>query len=159
MAAGLLLYGGRTIVVDATLRSPLTGSGMWRYNGHDEDGASFAQATRDKHHKYPELLSQGLRVHFVVAAAEVGGRACEALIDLVRQAARHKATQFAPKLRGSMRTVLTRRFWSILSVATQRAVAQCASEQFDINRAAQFPVPDLESLLSHPEAPDVSRLP
>ena len=159
VAAGLPLYGGRTIVVDATLRSPLTGSGMWRYNGHDEDGASFAQAIRDKHHKYPELLSQGLRVHFVVAAAEVGGRACEALIDLVRQAARHKATQFAPKLRGSMQTVLTRRFWGILSVATQRAVAQCASEHFDINRAAQFPVPDLESLLSHPEAPDVSRLP
>ena len=51
VASGLPLYGGRTIVVDATLRSPLIGSGMRRFNSHVEDGATFAQAVRDKHQK------------------------------------------------------------------------------------------------------------
>ena len=42
VASGLPFYGGRTIVVDATLRSPLTGAGMWRFNADEEDGATFA---------------------------------------------------------------------------------------------------------------------
>ena len=158
VATGLPLYGGRTIVVDATLRSPLTGAGLWRHNADQEDGATFAQAVRDKHHKYPELLAQGLRVQFVVAAGEVGGRCNDQLIGLVRQLARHKASTFARPLRASMHTILARRFWGILSVATQRAVAQCVATEFDPTTNAVFPLPDFEVLMSCNEAPDVSRL-
>ena len=81
------MYGGRTIVVDATLRSPLIGSGMRRFNSHVEDGATFAQAVRDKHHKYPELAAQAQRLLFIVAATQVGDRCNDELIDLVRQLA------------------------------------------------------------------------
>ena len=95
----------------------------------------------------------------MVAASEVGGRCNDELIDLVRQLARHKASTFAPPLRSSMRTILARRYWGILSVATQRAVAQCASTQFAGDVTAVFPLPDLEVLLACSEAPDVSRLP
>ena len=158
VATGLPLYGGRTIVVDATLRSPLTGAGMWRFNADQADGATFPQAVRDKHNKYPELLAQGLRIQFVVAATEVGGRCNDQLIDLVRQLARHKASTFARPLRASMHTILARRFWGILSVATQRAVAQCVATEFDPTTNAVFPLPDFEALMSCNEAPDVSRL-
>ena len=157
VASGLPVYGGRTIVVDATLRSPLTGNGMWRFNAHQEDGATFAQAVRDKHQKYPELAAQALRVQFVVAASEVGGRCNDQMIDLVRQLARHKASTFAPPLRASMRTILARRYWGIISVATQRAVAQCVSPELGAPTAAVFPLPDLETLCSCHETPDVSR--
>ena len=74
VAAGLPQYGGRTIVVDTILRSPLIGAGMWRVNSHVEDGATFAQVVWDKLQKYPELTSQGQRLQFIVAATEVGGR-------------------------------------------------------------------------------------
>ena len=81
------------------------------------------------------------------------------LIDLVRQLARHKALTFARPLRQSMRTILNRRYWSILSVATQRAVAQCVSPLLTVAPSAVFPLPDPETLFSSTEAPDVSRLP
>ena len=158
VASGLPIYGGRTIIVDATLRSPLTGAGMWRFNAHEEDGASFAQAVVDKHRKYPELVAQGARWKFIVAAAEVGGRSNDELIGLVRELARHKASLFGRPLRATMRTILARRFWGILSVATQRAVAQCVSDEFDATTAAVFPLPDMETLCSGCAAPDVSRL-
>ena len=153
------MYGGRTIVVDATLRSSLTGSGMWRFNSHVEDGATFAQAVRDKHHKNPELAAQAQRLHLIVEASEVGGRCNDELIDLVRQLTRCKASSYAPLLRPSMRTILARRYWGILSVATQRAVAQCVSNHFEPLASAAFPLPDLEVILACPEAPDVSCLP
>ena len=68
VASGLPLYGGRTIVVDVTLCSFLTGSGMWRFNSHIEDGATFVQAVRDKDYKYPELTAQAQRLQLIVAA-------------------------------------------------------------------------------------------
>ena len=71
VASGLPLYGGRAIVVDATLHSALTGAGMWRLNSHVEDGATSAQAVRDKNQTYPELASQGQSLEFIVAATEV----------------------------------------------------------------------------------------
>ena len=57
-----------------------------------------------------------------------------------------------------MHTILARRFWGILSVATQRAVAQCVATEFDPTTNAVFPLPDFEALMSCNEAPDVSRL-
>ena len=159
VASGLPVYGGRTLVLDATLRSPLTGAGHVRFDAHAEDGATFPRARVDKEHKYPELLTQELRIKFIVAAAEVGGRYNDEVVDLVRQLVAHRASRFAPALRQSMRVILARRYWGILSVATQRAVAQCVANPFATPAvAAAFPVPDLETLLTSYEAPEVSRL-
>ena len=84
VASGLPVYGGRTLVIDATLRSPLTGAGHVRFDAHLTDGATFTQARLDKEHKYPELASQGSRLKFLVAAAEVGGRYNDEVVDLIR---------------------------------------------------------------------------
>ena len=115
------------------------------------DGATFAQARRDKERKYPELAAQGLRMHFIVAATEVGGRCNAELVDLVRQVVAYKASQFAPSLQPSMRAILARRYWGILSVATQRAVAQCAAPVLQA-QAAAFPIPTLETLMMTSDA-------
>ena len=61
---------------------------MWRFHADQADGATFAETVRDKQHKYSELVAQGARLQFVVAASEVGGRCNEQLITLVRQLAR-----------------------------------------------------------------------
>ena len=95
-----------------------------------------------------------------MAAAEVGGRYNDEVVELVRALVSHKAMTFAPALRQSMRVILARRYWGILSVATQRAVAQCVADPFAAapEVAAVFHQPDLETLLTTYEAPDVSRL-
>ena len=158
VASGLPVYGGRTLVIDATLRSPLTGAGHVRFDAHLTDGATFTQARLDKEHKYPELASQGSRLKFLVAAAEVGGRYNDEVVDLVRQLVAHRASLFAPCLRQSMRVILARRYWGILSVATQRAVAFCVASPLTTHTAAVFPLPDFETLVTSTEAPEVSRM-
>ena len=129
-----------------------------RFEAHATDGATFAQARRDKEAKYPELRDAALRVKFIVAAAEVGGRYNEEVVSLVRQLVAFRASQFAPLLRRSMRVILARRYWGILSVATQRAVAQCVDNPCVASSASSFPIPDLEVLLTAYEAPEGSRM-
>ena len=129
-----------------------------RFEAHTTDGATFAQARRDKEAKYPELLALGLRLKFIVAAAEVGGRYNDEVVSLVRELVAAKASLFAPMLRRSMRVILSRRYWGILSVATQRAVAQCVANPFVASSPSSFPLPDLEVLLTSCEAPEISRV-
>ena len=52
----LPVYGGKTIIGDVTLRSPLSGEGAPRFNAHREAGATFHNARLDKANAYPELL-------------------------------------------------------------------------------------------------------
>ena len=165
VARGFPLFGGRTIVVDATLRSPLTGSGFTRYSAHLHDGATFAAARADKERKYSELLGQAHRIKFVVAACEVGGRCNQECVDLVRALVLHRAMQAPPTLRPSFRSCLARRYWGILSIAIQRAGAECLLDTPPPLDPLSLPPPSLEVLLGGPAAPEgvdspeVSRLP
>ena len=64
-----------------------------------------------------------------------------------------------------MRACLARRYWSILSVAIQHACADSLCEDPEDAIPAFQPLPTLETLLAHPDAPggvdapEVSRLP
>ena len=102
--------------------------------------------------------SEGLRLQFLVAAAEVGGRYNDEVVDLVRQLVAHSASLFAPCRRQPMRVILARRYWGILSVATLRAVAMCAASPLATHSAAVFPLPDFENLVTSTETPEVSRM-
>ena len=81
------------------------------------------------------------------------------MADLIRQLVAHRATLFAPCLRQSMRVILARRYWGILSVANQRAVALCAASALATHSAAVYPLPDFETLVTSIEAPEGSRIP
>ena len=48
IAGGLSLYGGRTIVGDATFRSPFSGAGIPHGAAATVDGATFPAARRDR---------------------------------------------------------------------------------------------------------------
>ena len=83
----------------------------------------FAQARRDKASAYPELASDTARHKFLALGSEVGGRFSEECIDLVKQLLTLK-TQFAPaEVSNLLKPLYFRRWWGILSVAVQRAVA------------------------------------
>ena len=64
VAGGMPLYGGKTIVGDATLRSPLSGAGVPHPGAASIDGATFPGARRDKAGAYPELAQEGARHKF-----------------------------------------------------------------------------------------------
>ena len=115
-------------MVDVTLRSPLSSAGGVRYGSHQRDGNTFAVARRDEERKYPELADQAQWIKFVVAACEVGGRCNQECVDLVRALVLHRAVSAAPALRAYLRSSLARRYWGILSVAIQRAGADCLSD-------------------------------
>ena len=123
VAGGLPLFGGRTIVGDATLRSPLTGAGAPRFGSANIDGATFPQARHDKANAYPELVQEGARHKFLVLASEVGGRFSEECVDLVRKLLNFKCDSSNATDKKVFRLLYSRRWWGILSMSVQRAVA------------------------------------
>ena len=94
---------------------------------------------------------------FLTLASEVGGRFSAEAVDLVRQLARHRASEQPPPLRRSFHVILWRRWWGMLSMAVQRAVA-CNLQGSAWPAVRAFPLPDLEELLTCLESPIPSRL-
>ena len=123
VAGGLPLFGGKTIVGDATLRSPLSGAGVAHSGAANVDGSTFPPARRDKAHAYPELAVDGARHKILVLASEVGGRFSEECTDLVRQLLNLKCARASEGDQTLLRLAYARRWWGILSMAVQRAVS------------------------------------
>ena len=127
------------------------------FNAARIDGATFAQARRDKQVTYPEFFEEDCRIAFRVLACEVGGRFSPECGDLVSRLVEHKASQQPAPLRGSFRVILHRRWWGLLSVAVQRAVAYNLAGA-DWPGSGLKELPGLEELLTYVEAPLPSRL-
>ena len=63
--SGLPIFGGKPIVIDATIRAPLTGGGLPAHGADRRNGAVFEHARRDKEEAYPELHNTGLvKIHY-----------------------------------------------------------------------------------------------
>ena len=110
VAGGLPLYGGRTIIGDATLRSPLSGPGRAHPGAASIDGSTFSGARRDKALAYPELAQEGARHKFLVLASETGGRFSEECTELMRKLLNHKCTRASEGESSVMRLVYSRRW-------------------------------------------------
>ena len=117
--------GGEALCCDATLVSPLTRAGRPVPGADLRDGAVLAAARRRKHARYPELLRGGPQ-RLVVLAAEVGGRWGEECQRFVRQLLRLRVQRAPATLRATAAQGWARRWWGLLSVAVQRAVASTA---------------------------------
>ena len=97
VASGLFFFGGKRIVGDATLRSPVSSRGVPHGQTSTQGGAAttdgfiFAQARRDKAVAYPELAAETARHKFLVLGTEVGGRFSEECVDLIRKCVELKA--------------------------------------------------------------------
>ena len=82
-------------------------------------------AENRKHATYPELRRGGAQ-HLCALAAEVGGRWNADAHELVRQIVRVRALRAPPALRASASSAWARRWWGMLSIAVQHAVAGSA---------------------------------
>lgn len=119
----LPIYAVKTVLADATLRSPLTGAGLARPGASREAGATFHGARMDKARAYPELHVQQSRFAFPVLASETGGRSSDECHALIAQLARARARLHNEAVRGATRAMYTRRSYSMLSIGVQKAVA------------------------------------
>ena len=127
----LPIYGGKTIIGDVTLRSPLSGVGAPRFDAHREAGATFHNARLDKASAYPELMQPSSNFKFVVLACELGGHLSEECHTLMRQLVRHRTSLLPRHLRPFAAKMQQRRWYSMLSCAIQRAVAWNTAPDFE----------------------------
>ena len=160
----VVIYGatanGTALCCDATLVSPLTRTGQPQPCTADVDGAALRTAERRKAATYPELQREGPQ-RLVVLGSEVGGRINGDAHCLLRDLVRVRACRAPPALRSAAASGWTRRWWSMLSVAVQQAVASTA-----LGRPWPQPPhapcatgPPLDRLLDLAEAEGPSRLP
>ena len=155
------------LLIDCTLRTPLTGQGVPRGGAASIPGSTFSAAYGAKFNEYRAIAESG-QCQFLVLAAEVFGRFDDPSRRLVASLARAKVQSLRPILRRRMELVWHRRFWGFLSTAVQAAVADCLLPQYLQNgvgsssrrRPRHGGCPEHATVLElDHEAPEVSRLP
>ena len=122
VATGLPLYRGVPLGVDCTMVSPLHANGTPWARAATEDGVAIARAEHAKGAKYPELLYSN-RLRLTILACETGGRWSDLTVNVVRLLAKAKARQAPEGQRGTQAAAWASRWWSLLSVASQNALA------------------------------------
>ena len=158
MATGLSLYQGMPLVCDASLVSPVKANGIARPRAAHEPGVAIANIEDIKASTYPELVSS-TRCKFLVLAGEVGGRWSATICHLIRDLAAAKSQEAAPRLRKSAAFGWENWWWSMISVATQNALAATLVDDAPhMLHAWEGSAPSFGILL-HGEAPAESRLP
>ncbi len=110
---------------------------------------------------YPELISSPFG-RLVILACEVGGRWNDESLRLVNRMAKQKARGAPALLRASARAAWHHRWWALLSVAAQSALAATLLGEGALalgGPAGDDDVPLAAVLDSAPGPPLVSRLP
>ena len=113
---------GIPLLCDATMVSPLTSYGVPRPKACTIPGVCLEKAEKPKQKKYHEATQAG-EVQLVTLACEVGGRWSPTCIQMVSELAKHKASAEPFRLRRAAEFAWHARWWSLLSVSAQRAVA------------------------------------
>ena len=157
---GLPIFEGLPIVMDATIRSPLTCTGLPAPGSDRKDGATFAKARYDKKRAYPELHDNPTCT-FVTLACETGGRWSKEVSDLVGALTTYKSEQCSRALQKSTKLLYTRRFWQLLSVAALKGITASLEGLGEIEDSGAFlQMPHFEEVLAGVDLPpEVSRLP
>jgi len=105
------------------LRSPLTGNGIPYGGAATTYGFIFVRARRNKADTYPELVRESACHNFLLSSTEIGRFVSEECVDLVRKLVDFKARGVSVDDSQLFKLIYWRRWWGILSMATQRAVA------------------------------------
>ena len=87
------------------------------------DGGSLQQAVTRKRQRYADVVANPGST-LLVLGCEVYGRWSQDAVSIVRELVALKARAAPPALRRSAAYAWSNRWWSLISVATQRAVAE-----------------------------------
>ena len=105
----LAIYGGKTVIRDVSLRSPLSAEGIPKNGAQRTAGSTFRGAYRDKARTYPELGGEHSNFTFEVLACEVGGHLSPECHSLIGQLVKCHASVHLVHLRGFAKNVYKRR--------------------------------------------------
>ena len=144
---GLNVAPGLPLFCDATVLSPLTRRGWARGGTSNQGGRLLLDAERDNNNTYREVAESGLGALYCLGC-EVYGRWSRQCVQLVPALAREHARGLHPRIRRGAALGYQQRWWALLSVALQKAVAQAVlrSEGQDLTSAELAPVPPLADL-------------
>jgi len=158
VAKGLPMKHSIPLGCDVTIVSPLKANGEARPRAAWVDGVAIRKAQKDKEGTYPELV-HSTRCRLVVLACEIGGRWSDTCLWLVRELAEFRSRHAPKRLRRSTAAAWEGRWWSMLSVAAQDALAATLVDDAPhLLHGWRGEEPPL-GLLLHGEAPSQSRLP
>ena len=156
----LPIYGGKTVIGDVSLRSPLSAAGAPKNGAQNEAGSTFHGARMDKARAYPELCGEHSNFTFLVLACEVGGHFSEECHALIRQLVMCRAAVHPEHLRPFVKNMYKRRWYGVLSCAIQRAVAWNIAGSGELLFEPLHPALDFEELCATcVDSPVVSRMP
>ena len=122
-------------------------------------GVAIRRAERDKDVTYPELVNSG-QLRLLTLACEIGGRWSDTCRDTVRQLATVKAREAPRQLRSAAVRAWEQRWWALLSVAAQSALASTLVDDApDLLGGWDGPEPEVVEMLQDALLGPVSRLP
>ena len=114
---------GVALFCDVTLVAVHTQSGAARPGGVHTDGGIVSQAVARKRRKYADITNHP-GAALLVLGSELYGRWCTDAVELLRELVALKGREAPPALRGRAAHTWANRWWSIVTVGTQRAVAE-----------------------------------
>ena len=141
----LNVYRGLPLFCDVTVVTPLTALGNPRGGTSNRGGSLLEQAQIENDETYSEVMDSGLG-SLQCLGCEVFGRWSRQSVQLVPALARERARGMHPRIRRGIALSLQHRWWGLLGVALQKAVAhlvQCQVVGVDLVQTQLEPVPPI----------------
>ena len=144
---GLAVARGLPLFCDATCVTVISGNGMARSGATTRSGAILARAHDDNATTYPEVEASGMG-RLCCLGVEVYGRWSADPLELIGRMARARTEGLPNGVGRTVQAALSRRWWGLLGVSVQRAVAQSVlrTAGADLAGCALEPPPGLADL-------------
>ena len=120
---GLGARRGLALFADVTIVGVHTRSGEARTSAATTDGGVLGQAVTAKRRKYADVVASR-EASLLVLGCETYGRWCDDATSLIKELVALKAREAPPSLRGCAKHAWSQRWWALVSVGVQRAVAE-----------------------------------
>lgn len=121
---GLNVYNGLPLFCDITVINPLSRTGGPRPGTSNAGGRLLDTAEADNEATHHEVVASGLG-HLLCLGCEVFVRWGRQCTDLVPKLAREKSRGMHPRIRRGMALAWQQRWFGLLGISLQRAVAHC----------------------------------
>ena len=139
------------LFADVTIVGVHTKRGEARPLAATTDGGALGYAVAAKRRKYADVVASR-EASFLVLGCESFGRWCEDATRLVRELVSLKAREAPPSMRGCARYAWSNRWWALVSVGVQRAVAEALLRHSGADlqpNPPDEPAPPLADVVSH----------
>ena len=138
---------GLPLFCDLAVISPVSRNGRPRPGTSNQGGRFLVIADADNQATYQPVTDSGLGALYGLGC-EVYGRWSQACIDLVPALARERSRLLHPCVRRGIAIGLQHRWWGILSLTLQKAVARAIIRDHgaDLHEAFLEPVPGIADL-------------